>query len=138
MSRSLPIPLVAIAVSFFLSACAQQKQAETPPPPEQSSAAAMAIELTPEKVTELAQIAAQIDKAPDTIADILKARGYSQEQYDQAIAKIAADSTMNAMFQQAKTAAVAGTGAMGDSTGGAMGAADTTNMSGGAGGDSGD
>jgi hypothetical protein len=65
------------------------------------------MELTPEKVVELAGMAAQIEYDPATVADLLTQHGMTQMQWDDCMTRIAADTTMAAAFAQAKTAAAA-------------------------------
>ena len=104
MSRNLSRPMIVLAMSLLVSACAQQQRTETTPPPAEPAAPAP-IELTPAKVAEIAQIAAQMEKDSSTRTELLKQHGFTQEQLDQAIARIMADPTMSAAFEQGKTAA---------------------------------
>jgi hypothetical protein len=100
--------MIVVALSLLVSACAQQQRTDTaPPPPEKVSAMSMPIDLTPAKVTEIAQVAVQIAKNPTMTTTLLQQHGFTQEQLDQAMAKIVADSTMSALFTQAKATAEA-------------------------------
>ncbi|MFN8179108.1 MAG: hypothetical protein U0167_14355 [bacterium] len=106
MSR-LRVPMIVLAAALLVSACAK-KQADTPPPPaEKVAAMSLPIDLTPAKVAEIAQVAVQIAKNPTMSTTILQQHGFNQEQLDQAMGKIVADSTMSALFQQAKAEAEA-------------------------------
>jgi hypothetical protein len=110
--RKFANPVLVVAVVLLAAACAQQQRTETAPPAETPAAepmqtSPMPIELTPEKVTELAQLAAHMEKDPSMAADLLAQHNLTQEQLTEAMGRIMADTTMNAMYMQAKEAAMA-------------------------------
>jgi PBP1b-binding outer membrane lipoprotein LpoB len=114
MSRKSLNSILVLGVALLFTACAQQAQQEQAPPAETETPAETAepamgapMELTPEKVMELAGMAAQIEANPAMVADLLTQHGMTQMQWDEAMTKIAADTTMAAAFAQAKTAAAA-------------------------------
>lgn len=111
MMRKLVNPILVVAVVMLAAACAQQRT-ETAPPAEMPPASeppptAMAVELTPAKVTELAQLSVQMERNPAMSSELLMQHGLTLEQLQEAMGRVAADTTMNAMFMQAKEAAMA-------------------------------
>lgn len=132
MSRKILTSLVIPGVILFVGACAQQAQQEATPAAEPAPEPAMEEtmpaagmgEMTVEKVTEIAQLVVHMAQNPDGAADMLAQHGMTQEQLDEALAKIEADPTLKAAFDQAKTAAESGAGAMEGAMDAAEGAAD--------------
>lgn len=132
MSRKILTSLVIPGVILFVGACAQQPQQEATPAAEPAPAPAMDEtmsaagmgEMTMEKVTEIATLVVNMAKNPDGAADMLAQAGMTQEQLDEAVAKIEADPTMKAAFDQAKMAAESGADAMQGAADAAQGAAD--------------
>jgi hypothetical protein len=107
--------LLVLGVAFSFAACAEQAQHEAAPAAETPAAEApmeMAepamgapLDLTPEKVVELAGMAAAIEANPAGVADMLMQHGMTQAQWDDAMQRVAADPNMQAAFDQAKKAA---------------------------------
>jgi hypothetical protein len=120
MSRKFLHSVVLPGIVILAAACAQQGQqteqlpAEEPAPapetamPEPAMGAMGAmLELTPEKINELAMLAAQMEKDPMMAADLLAQHGMTQEQVNDAMSRIAADPAMQQAFDAAKAAAAA-------------------------------
>ena len=108
MIRKVLNPSLVVAVVMLSAACAQQQRTESAPPAETPAPAAVVpIELTPEKVVELAQLAVHMDRNPTMASEMLAQHGMTQEQLSEAMTRVAADTTMSAMFMQAKEAAMA-------------------------------
>lgn len=132
MSRKILTSLVIPGVALFLGACAQQPQQEATPAAEPAPEPAMEEtmpaagmgELTAEKVTEVAQMVVQMAQNPDGAADLLAQHGMTQEQLDETLAKIEADPTLKATFDQAKAAAESGADAMQGAADAVQGAVD--------------
>lgn len=119
MNRKSLNSILVLGVAMLFGACAQQAQQEAAPPAETpaEAPAEMAAEppmgapldLTAEKVVELAGMAAAIEANPAGVADMLTQHGMTQAQWDDAMTRIAADPAMQAAFDQAKAAAAAAT-----------------------------
>lgn len=123
MSRKIVSTFLIPGVILFVGACAQQAQQEATPAaepaaeptmsePAMSEPAAMPMELTPEKVTEIAQVVVHMAQNPDGAADMLAQHGMTQEGLNEALAKIEADPALKGIFDQAKAAAESAGGAM--------------------------
>ena len=129
MSRKFLNSIVIPGVLLLAGACAQQTPkndsapaSEPAPEPamEESTPADVAapMELTAEKVTEIAQVVVNIAKNPGSAANVLAEHGITQSQLDDALARIQADPALQSMFDQAKTAAEGAMGAATDAMGG--------------------
>ena len=104
MSRTF-LKIVAVGGFLLLAAgCAQQKTETTPPPVETPAADTdtVVVQLTPERVTELATMTVEIDRNPTGQADVLMKYNMTPEQYSDAMIRVNADSTMMIMFNDAK------------------------------------
>ena len=105
--------MLVVAVVMLVAACAPKQSSESAPPAETPAAeqappmSSGPIELTPEKVTELAQMAVHMEKNPTMASEMLAQHGMTQEQVQEAMTRVAADTTLSAMFMQAKEAAMA-------------------------------
>jgi hypothetical protein len=131
MSRKLLNSIVIPGVLLLVGACAQQtpkndsapasEPAPEPAMTETAPAATTPMELTAEKVTEIAQVVVNIAKNPGSAENVLAEHGMTQAQLDDAVARIQADPALQSMFDQAKTAAE---GAMGAASGAADAAKD--------------
>lgn len=111
MIRKLVKPILVVAVVMLAAACAQQRTETTPPaeepPATEPPPAAMPIELTPEKVVELAKMAVQMERNQPMASNILAQHGLTPPQLQEAMMRVQADSTMSALFMQTKEAAMA-------------------------------
>jgi len=119
MSRTFSKSIAVLGVLLLAGACAQQgQQAESTPPASEpapmveeetmSEGMDMAMAMTPEKVQELAKMAAAMEASPEGVAAMLTEHGMTQESWDAAMAQIAADPSLQSMFDQAKAAAATG------------------------------
>ena len=61
----------------------------------------------PRRDVELAQLAVHMERNPTMASEMLAQHGMTQEQLSEAMTRVAADTTMSAMFMQAKEAAMA-------------------------------
>lgn len=118
MNRKSLSSILVLGVALLVAACAQQGQQEAAPPAESPAAETAPetaaepmmggpLELTPEKVVELAGMAATIEANPAGVLDVLTQHTMTQAQWDDAMQRVAADPTIQAAFDQAKATAVA-------------------------------
>lgn len=125
MSRKILSALVIPGVILCVGACAQQGQQEATPAAEPAAEAmteaapmdAAPMELTAEKVTEIAQLVVHMAQNPEQAAEMLEQHGMTQEALDAALAQIEANPDLKSVYDQAKASAEQMSGTMGAAEG---------------------